>query len=123
MGGVLYSGGMRYLILILIAVSIVGLLLISPTIAYMTDTHVTFTVEEKERIVTGTGDSLRSKYLVFTDSGVYQNTDTIWYWKWRSSDLQGEMKVGETYTAHVYGFRFGFLSLYKNIISVEKVEE
>ena len=32
-----------------------------------TTSEVTFTVESKERVTTGSGDSQSSKYLVFTD--------------------------------------------------------
>lgn len=105
---------------ILIGFVIVGLLAIPALIAYNTDEFVTFTVEEKERITSR--DNTDSKYLIFTDKGVYQNTDTIWYFKFNSSDVYGELKAGETYDAHVYGFRVPFFSWYKNIISVEPTE-
>ena len=60
------------------------------------------------------------KYLVFTDKGVFENTDSLLNFKWNSSDIYGELKVGETYTFNVYGWRVPFLSMYKNITSVEK---
>jgi len=100
----------------LIILLVVSLLAISPIIAYNTDTYVEFTVNSKERIQSD--DS--SKYLIFTDNGVYQNTDTVWYWKFNSSDVYNDLKVGDTYTARVYGFRIPFLSMYKNIINVNK---
>lgn len=60
------------------------------------------------------------KYLVFTDKGVFENTDSLLNFKWNSSDIYGELKAGETYTFNVYGWRVPFLSMYKNIVSVEK---
>lgn len=89
--------------------------------AYGTDEYVTFTVTDKERIVNNTSEGTRSKYLVFTDKGTFENTDSLFYWKWNSSDLYGRIRKGETYKAHVYGFRVGFLSWYKNIVSVSPV--
>ncbi len=86
-------------------------------VAYSTDEYVVFTLEDKERIVKQSS----SKYIIFTDKGTFQNTDTIFYWKWNSSDLYGNMKRGKTYKAHVYGFRFGLFSWYKNIISIELI--
>ena len=101
-----------------VAVLVIGLLLISPIIAYSTDELVVFNVKDKERVVTGSGDSMTSKYLVYTDKGVYENTDTIWYWKWNSSDVYNDLEVGKTYQVKVYGFRIPFLSWYKNVVEV-----
>ena len=67
------------------------------------------TVTEKERIRDGETD----KYLIFTDAEVFENTDTIWFMKFTSSDFYREIKVGETYQFTVYGFRVGFLSSYR----------
>lgn len=91
------------------------LLIANAIYAYGTDEQLTFTIESKERIVDSEGSS---KYLIFTDKGVFENTDSIFYWKWNSSDIYGNLKEGSTYSAHVYGFRFGFLSIYKNIIEI-----
>lgn len=110
---------MKYIIGAIITISAVGLLSISPIIAYTTDEIVTITIKDKERIVTGSGDTLSSKYLIYTDNGVYENTDTIWYWKWNSSDVYNNLEVGETYQTKVYGFRVPFLSWYKNIVNIK----
>lgn len=77
---------------------------------------VGITIQDKDRITTGAGDTLSSKYLVFTDNGVFENTDTIFYWKFDSSDLQGYMQVGQKCDLHVYGWRVPFLSWYPNIV-------
>ena len=108
---------MKYLIIVLIAVLPV-LLVLSAWYAYGTDEVVTFTVEEKERIVKQSGEGVSSKYLIFTDNGVFENTDTVWYWKWNSSDVYGDLKEGEEYTVMVYGWRVPFLSMYKNIVEI-----
>ena len=80
----------------------------------------TVTVTGKERI----SDYNNSKYLIFTEDEnnnirVFQNTD-VWYaGKFNSSDLYAKIKVGETYTFGVIGYRIPWLSMYENIVSVE----
>ena len=64
------------------------------------------------------------KYLVFTEDGVFQNTD-VWYrLKFDSSDLQGELMSLEDQEVLItkYGWRIPFLSKYDNIIDVELLE-
>lgn len=84
---------------------------------------VQFTVNSLERVVTQ--DS--SKYMVFAerDNGdveVFQNTDSVPMFKWNSSDIQAKLKPGKKYTATVTGWRIQFLSMYRNIVSVEEVK-
>ena len=109
---------MKTFISALVLLVIVGVVFVSPLIAYTTKADVEFTVSEKERVCTG-GNSGSCKYLIFTDQGVFENTDTIWYFKFNSSDVYGSLHEGGTYKAEVYGFRFPFLSWYKNIIAVQ----
>lgn len=103
---------------------IVSIVLIAPAttlfVAYGTDTTVTFTVKDKERVTIGNGGTISSKYLIYTDKEVYENTDSVWYWKWDSADLYSQLEPGKTYTARVYGFRVPFLSWFRNIISVDE---
>lgn len=80
-------------------------------------------IENKERITTSNEDgSIDSKYLVFTDSEVFENTDQLLKLKFNSSDLQGEMKVGATCDLEVIGFRIPIMSMYRNIIEAECTE-
>ena len=77
-----------------------------------------FTVKDKA-VFTNDGES---KYLVFTEEhGVFRNTDALWQSKVNSSDVQGEIELGKTYRAKVYGWRIPRLSEYPNILSVEEV--
>lgn len=82
--------------------------------------HHMVRVEAKERISRGTGDSLSHKYVVFTDVGVFQNTDSLFHLKWSSSDLQNRLKVGGEYEIRTYGWRIPFLSTYENIVEVSE---
>lgn len=82
---------------------------------------VSFTVSDKERVCdTGEDRTVTCRYLVFTEEGTtYENTDSLFRGKTRSSDLQGCLKIGQRYdNVKVVGFRNGFLSSYQNIISV-----
>lgn len=85
------------------------------TAAYMnTATTVSVKIKRLERITTNQG----GKYLVFTDKGVFENTDTLLFWKFNSSDIYGQLEVGKTYTLRVVGWRWQAWSIYPNIIEV-----
>ena len=104
-------------------IGVFGLMTFGSIIVPMTtQDSVTFTVTDKERAVTGSGDTLSAKYLIFTDVETFENTDITYFWKFDSSDLYGKIKVGSTYTAEVYGWRIGFLSSYRNIVTMKEVE-
>ncbi|GAA4946344.1 hypothetical protein HD597_006797 [Nonomuraea thailandensis] len=76
----------------------------------------TATVESKERVC----DSSRScRYLIFTDRGVYENTDAWLSLKFDSSDIYGAIKPGRTYRLKVNGWRVEVTSSYPNILSIE----
>ena len=86
---------------------------------YGTQKTVEFTVNHKER--TG-GDN--GKYLVFTnEEGVFENSDSIFYFKFDSSDVYNQLREGGRYRCDVYGWRFGFLSWYPNIKECETLED
>ena len=99
------------LIFLLVVAAMVG----STVAGNINDRDVTFTVKDKERVTQG--DS--SYYLVYTDNGVYQNVDSVFEGKHNSSDVQGDLEKGETYTCHVQGYRKGILSMYPNIIECD----
>jgi len=92
---------------------------------YSSTEEVTITVTDKERIVESNGDSgTTSKYLIFTEdengkTETFENTDELFMGKWNSSDVQGGLKIGETYTVKVIGFRLSFFSTYRNIIEIK----
>ena len=91
------------------------------------DTEYTITVTDKERIYKGSGDTSSSKYLVFGDddngnSLVFENTDCFIRGKWNSSNIQGQLKEGNTYKVTVVGYRVSFFSMYQNIIKIEEIK-
>ena len=71
--------------------------------------------------VLGAG-GIDSKYIVFTDKEVFENTDSMIRGKMNSSDVQAQLHVGCTYDVTAYGFRSNWLSIYRNIRSVEHVK-
>lgn len=101
-------------ILCVLAVVVFGLIVPLATVD-----HVTLTVKHKERIVRGSGEHIHSKYLVFTDGEVFEDVDTMLFWKFDSSDIYGHLNEGQTYRAKVNGWRIPFLSAYRNIITIE----
>lgn len=105
----------RYIMGIFICACIIFAIIAIPIATYASKERV-YGVEitDKERIV----KSESSYYLVFTDKGVYQNTDSLWYFKFDSSDVQNEMVVGSVCDMTVYWYRVPFLSWYQNILEV-----
>ena len=114
-----------FCVIVMIAIMLISLIG-QEAIFNFNDTEYTITVTDKERIYTGSGNSSSSKYLVFGDdqngnSLVFENTDCFIRGKWNSSNIQGQLKVGNTYKITVIGYRVPFLSWYQNIIKIEEV--
>jgi hypothetical protein len=65
------------------------------------------------------------KYLIFTDEGVFENTDAWYRLKFGSSDLQAKaMKLnGNKAKISEYGWRVPLSSSYPNVVGIEEVEE
>ena len=64
-------------------------------------------------------DNFESFYLVYTDKGIMKLEDDLMRGNWESSDVYGRLKSDSTYTFTVSGYRFGFFSMYPNIIEVK----
>ena len=85
---------------------------------------VIFTVKEKGTLTHGyTRDGHGTTYTNFMiyskDNQCFKNTNTIWYWKWRSTELQAKIRVNKRYVATIYGWRIGAFNIYPNIVSVK----
>lgn len=80
-----------------------------------THRNETITINKTERIA----EDKSARYLVFTNKGVYENTDSFWNGKFNSSDLYNQLEAGKTYECDVIGWRNGFFSWYPNLISCE----
>lgn len=88
--------------------------------SYYETSEVTFTVEDKERVMDRGGDGAR--YLVWSKDETFENVDSLLKGKFNSSDLYGQLKEGQTYTCEVYGWRNSFFSLYRNLVKCKEVE-
>ncbi len=73
-------------------------------------------IQDKERVVTGSGDQQSSKYLIFTDQETFENVDSMLALKLNSSDVYGSIIEGSTCEFTVTGFRVPLLSWYRNIL-------
>lgn len=94
---------------------ILGMALLSyPFYVYQTQEKMICTVENKERI--NTKES--SKYVIFCEEEVIQNTDELLVFKFNSSDFYKNLKIGNKYNLLVYGWRIPFLSTYRNVIKI-----
>lgn len=74
--------------------------------------NVQIDVVKTERIQQG--DS--QKYMVYAENGVYENTDSIWFFKFNSADLYAKIKENKSYSCTTTGWRVQLLSWQPNII-------
>lgn len=107
----------------LVFVFMVVLAVLNAVIYRSSGEPVSFVVNEKDRITTcsssDNGTSCSSKYLVFTDNEVFENTDKLILFKFNSSDVHARMVDGSKCTAMAYGWRVPFLSWYRNLHDVQ----
>jgi len=100
----------------LVIAMFLGMVAFSAVKNYHVSTY-TITVQDKERVCENKHEC---SYLIFTDKGVFENTDTIWHLKWDSSDFYNDLHVGKVYEVEAVGWRVPFFSMYKNIISFKE---
>jgi hypothetical protein len=82
----------------------------------------TFKITDKQVKRSGSNDD---KYLIFTDHGVFEDTDSHnpFHWKTNSSDLWSTLEIGHTYRCDTLGFRNHLLSSYKNLTHCTEVTQ
>lgn len=94
--------------------------------AYFTKRKTIFTVREKGTLThgyTNNGNgSTYTNFMIYTrDDRALKNVNSLWYWKWRSTELQAKIKPGKKYEADIYGWRIGAFNVYPNIIRVKEI--
>lgn len=62
-----------------------------------------------------------SKYLIFGKKEVYEDTDSLLFGKFNSSDIYGKIDPGHTYRFTVVGWRIPFFSKYRNILKIHRI--
>ena len=113
----------------LTAIALVVIAVIAiPVISFSNDHAYTVTITDKERVTTQSDkDNISSKYLIYGEDEngktyVFEDTDTLFRWKFNSSDVYGALKEGETYELTVIGFRVHIFNWYENIIDFKAVK-
>lgn len=91
-------------------------------VSYSNEQTITVDVNKSERVVSGSGKSVKSYYLVFTNKGVYSIEDLIMLGNFRSSDLYGYIQAPGKYTIRTVGYRVPILSMYPVITNAWKCE-
>lgn len=92
-----------------------------------TVSNETITVSDKGIVVESYGNSETagtiSNYMVYTTDGqAIKNTNCIWFWKFKSDELQGKLKKGKKYRIKTWGVRIPWLGMYKHIITATEVK-
>lgn len=77
------------------------------------------TVTGVERVV----NKDASYWLILTDKEPLANTDSLVFGKWDSSTLMGRITAGHTYRFRVVGWRSPVLSMYRNVLAAELLND
>lgn len=112
---------------IIIAILFLAFIPINMIYAYFTRRKVTFVVREKGTLTHGYVNDGNGRtytnFMVYTRDGcAFKNVNCLWFWKWRSTELQASLKAGKKYTAEIYGWRIGAFNIYPNIIKAKEVK-
>lgn len=107
---------MNYISKLLLTILVIFVLFGYTGFYYMSSETIEITVKDKERITTGSGESISSKFIIYTENEVFENTDSWIFGKFNSADYQNKLEVGKTYKVKVAGWRVPFFSMYRNIV-------
>jgi hypothetical protein len=88
-------------------------------VAATTTTVTDLFVRDSERVCDKTGKDC--KYLAFGQNETYENVDEWVFAKYNSSDVNKVLVKGNSCRLKVHGFRFGYMSWYRNIITADCV--
>lgn len=85
----------------------------------------TYTVTVTDKDVKNS--SSNSKYLVFTklengETKVFSVEDSLFKWRWNSSDVYADIEVDKTYEIEVIGWRIPIISEYENIMKFSETK-
>ena len=114
-------------ILIIIIIAVIILYNIGVTVLQNVNRETyTVTVTDKLRVTYGHIWNTH-KYLIFSiDENnvvrVFENTDSMPYLKFNSSDFYAKIEIGGKYTFKAVGYRLTYFSMYKNIIEMKEIE-
>ena len=94
---------------------------------FCTHRKTIFVVKEKGTLTHGysnrNGGSTWTNFMIYTKDGrAFKNVNSLWFWKWRSTELQAKIQKGKKYVADVYGWRIGGINVYPNIVNVREIK-
>ena len=109
----------KWIIGVVVAVLLVIFIAVPICSSYYSTKTYTITVTDKDI----KNYSKSSKYLVFTklengETKTFSIEDSLFKWRWNSSDVYAEIEIGKTYEVEVIGWRIPFFSEYENIMVV-----
>jgi hypothetical protein len=98
--------------------AVVGVVLVGSTAVHYSQREIVTTkvIDTEIKRVSSSSD----RYIVFTDSEVFENTDDLFLLKFDSADVQNAIiqYKGKTCSFDVVGYRFPLLSMNRNIVNV-----
>lgn len=102
-------------------------LFLSAVYVFGTRRKTTFVVREKGTLTHGYVNNGRgstyTNFMIYTrDDRAFKNVNCLWFWKWRSTELQAKIRAGKKYEADIYGWRIGAFNIYPNIVNVREVK-
>lgn len=115
-------------VITLVIIAVIVAVVVVPVMNFTNDHQYTITITDKERVTTQVAEGQTdSKYLIYGEDEngktyVFEDTDTLFRWKFNSSDVFGALKEGETYELTVIGFRVHIFNWYENIIDFKEVK-
>ena len=108
-----------------LSISCIGVLLLAAVVG-LVSYNVAYRMSQNETVATVTRleavPGKNSKYLVFTETEVFECTDSFVFWKFDSSDVYGKIHVGKTYQFQTAGWRVPFLSMYRNVLDAKPLQ-
>lgn len=108
------------ILIVLVILVIIGSVFYCVTVEYQNKEIIEITV--KDKYVKRSGET--DLYLVATEEGeTYKISDLLFKGKFNSTDLYNQLDIGKKYKVEVTGVRIPFLSMYKNINTVELLKE
>ena len=102
------------LVIFLVSMVLLGVVFSGLLIVKFTQDDISCSIVSKERVASENS----SKYLIYCEDEVLENTDSFWGWKWNSSDFYRDLQEGQEYRLKVYGWRVPFFSMYRNILKI-----
>lgn len=113
----------RKIFLALLALLALGSLFTNAPYQWLTQRTIESALIKDKQISTQSNDDdgkVQSTYMIYTDAGVLRNDDALWFAKFNSSDIYGNLDIGKRYRLKVYGWRIPFLSMYPNIVRIRE---